>query len=334
MARAGSEFTAGYHRAHPPSAPASPTIGATSRRPRTASAAADPERAAERFLEEHRGFRARRNHTDSGFGVGAGAGIEGGSEPRFDARPGTSAGADAVAATLSRAAALASAPSPSRLAAAYGSYPAPRAPSRGGVPARGGARSALRPRDARADRVRADELPALRRRQSRAKWPRARVLFGGARLRRLAARRARDGVSARATARAPTTARAPCSLAHAQQLAPTPAPVPALPTAATVPVSPAASSRCVRRARGDGESGRVRRLRVPTRDARERRWRRGGGVPSVVGDVGRRRRVLAVGEEMYDAEKTYDPDETTFLSHRKRACAYLRGVVLCVLIPA
>ena len=111
-ARAGSEFTAGYHRAHPPSAPASPTIGATSRRPRTASAAADPERAAERFLEEHRGF-----------GVGAGAGIEGGFEPRFDARPGTSAGADAVAATLSRAAALASAPSPSRLAAAYGSYP-------------------------------------------------------------------------------------------------------------------------------------------------------------------------------------------------------------------
>ena len=115
MARVGSEFTAGYHRAHPPSAPASPTIGATSRRPRTASAAADPERAAERFLEEHRGF-----------GVGAGAGIEGGFEPRFDARPGTSAGADAVAATLSRAAALASAPSPSRLAAAYGSYPAPQ----------------------------------------------------------------------------------------------------------------------------------------------------------------------------------------------------------------
>ena len=275
-ARPSAEFTAGYHRAHPPSAPASPATNATARRPRTASAAFDPERAAERFLEEHHGVHAN----GAVGGGGGGAGVEVGFDPRFDARPGTSAGADAVAAALSRAAALASAPSPSRLAAAYGSY---QERSRG-VPSRGGARSALRPRDARADRVRADELPALRRRQSRAKWPRARVLFGGARLRRLASRRARDGVSARATARAPTTVSAathapvPVSVARVPTLPP--APVPALPTAATVPVSPAASSRCVRHPRGDGESGRVRRLRVPTRDACERRRRRGGGVPS------------------------------------------------------
>ena len=117
-ARRSAEFTAGYHRAHPPSAPASPTTNATARRPRTASAAFDPERAAERFLEEHHGVYG----SGVGSGGGGGSDVGVGFDPRFASRPGTSTGADAVAAALSRAAALASAPSPSRLAATYGSY--------------------------------------------------------------------------------------------------------------------------------------------------------------------------------------------------------------------